>query len=114
MIIFILLKNLLLHILKKTYDRSLRKYKIVIKKLTIPKYFLTDGCTYCIDHLSEEKWLIHDWLFSNHKSDDGTLISFEDANSILTPYYRKILAQSFGKKSWNSSGKRGPQFINIK
>ena len=37
--IYFVKKPFVAHIKKKTYDRSLKKYKIIIKKLTIPKYF---------------------------------------------------------------------------
>lgn len=84
--------------------------KRISKYITVPKYFLTDGCTGCNDHIREENWLIHDWLYATHKTDDGTYIPKKVVDSVLTTGLRRTLSTMFGGVSWRQSYRRGPQF----
>lgn len=95
------------------FDHKNLKYVVVEKRVTIPPLFLTDGCTGpCIENIDELDWIVHDWLYSHHKTDDGTAITYSEANSIFKKRHRRLISQLFGYYSWKWSGRRGPEFYN--
>lgn len=81
--------------------------------VTVPKGFLSDGITPVgFDEYGETEWICHDYYYSTHKADNGTCISKEEADNILTLPTRRIAVKLWGQKNWDEGVKIGPQFLD--
>jgi hypothetical protein len=97
--------------------------------VTVPRNFLTDGCTMCpgSDEMYGTGWIFHDYLYASHCYTDGTTASRKEADD----FFLKIMKHEelhflrrigliitrlnpfrLLTRAWNSSGKRGPIFYS--
>lgn len=87
------------------------------KRICVPKGFLTDGASGPgWDALDEECWLLHDFLYSTHNTSSeriGEEVTKEEADKVLQLPWRRTAVSLFGQDAWESSGKRGPQFLSL-
>jgi hypothetical protein len=92
--------------------------------ITVPKGFLTDGSTGGPDYGCS--WLFHDYLYATHCFDGNVYCTRQEADEIMENILRRenmnlyCKAVSFLSQvnlfwlfsdAWESSGKRGPQFL---
>jgi len=92
--------------------------------ITVPENFLSDGATCSPDKGCS--WVFHDWLYSTHCFDHNKPCTREEADqvmhTILKSEGRWLYAAIFRfmtkynvfkcfSKAWESSGKRGPDYI---
>ena len=77
------------------------------QKVTVPLYFLTDGCSGPgIDKYGEQNWLAHDWMYAVHKDDEGKEIDRSVVDSVMASWHRRIAVRLFGGEAWDESGDR--------
>lgn len=85
-------------------------------RVCVPQGFLTDGASGPgWDSLDEECWILHDFLYATHNTSadrKGLEVSKEEADTVLDLPWRRKAVELFGQPSWDSSGKRGPQFLS--
>lgn len=101
------------------------------KKVRIEKGFLSNGSN-CSPDVKGSSWIVHDYLYSTHKFDNDSCNRYE-ADKAMSDilYYEGFVLKRFMSgllyyfynaavyfnplnafgKSWESSGKRGPEFI---
>ena len=99
------------YIVIKPYSKKI-KVGGVMELVEVPIGFVCDGASGGIDALAEEEWLLHDWLYSTHKTKNGTPLSHHsEADDVFTMMHRRFATKLFGYSAWVSSGKRGPVFL---
>lgn len=106
---------------KYKYEDDSGRYEI-----KIPKGFLTDGASGGPDY--GYSWLFHDWLYASHCFSNDRECKREQADQVM-----KLILQNdrmtwycwlfnllsswnifcLFSKAWDSSGKRGPEFLNV-
>jgi hypothetical protein len=101
------------HYYSKRYD----------KHITIPKGFSCDGATFVVD-TKERCYRLHDFAYWAALFDDGTPISFEQANTIYCDYLLEMGHPLFaltrkalhwlGRPAWNSHRRREMNWQNTK
>jgi hypothetical protein len=82
------------------------------RPVTVKPGFVCDGASSIgVDHLFEEHWLVHDWLYATHKDDNGVPMTQAEADSVLS-WWRHAAVWAFGSKAWRESGQRGALFVS--
>lgn len=104
---------------------SLYHYENKNCKITVPIGFLTDGATGGPD--AGIAWLFHDYLYANHRFDDGSECTRADADNIMVALLwvdnmrrysrvvRWLTRANFCwqfSRAWERSGRRGVNFIS--
>ena len=94
------------------------------KQLVVPVGFLTDGNSGGPD--CGRSWLFHDWLYATHQISPGKACTRQEADDLMEKvleceghiYYCKAFHNLrcwnpfyLFSKAWESSGKRGPEFL---